>query len=96
VESSVEVKEAVGNAKRWLANVLQDEGVTNVGLEEVEFDEEHGLWLITLGFSRPWNSVRDAFATLSGEPVGRRAYRVLAVREPDGQIISMKRREAVE
>jgi hypothetical protein len=96
VEGSVEVKEAVGNAKQWLANVLQDEGVTNLGLEEVEFDEEHGLWLITLGFSRPWNSMRDAFTALSGEPVGRRAYRVLVVREPDGQVISMKRREAVE
>lgn len=95
----MEVREAVGNAKQWLANVLQDEGITNVGLEEVEFDEQHGVWLITLGFSRPWNTVstvRDAFATLSGEPLGRRAYRVLAVREPDGQVISMKRRETVE
>ena len=53
VESSVDVKTAVANAKQWLVNVMQEEGVANVGLEEVEFDEEHGLWLITLGFPRP-------------------------------------------
>ena len=90
----MDVKAAVGNAKQWLANVLQDEGVSNVGLEEVEFDREHGLWLITLGFSRPWNTARNAFTAISGEPA-RRAYRIIAVKEPNGEIVSMKlRREA--
>jgi len=92
----VDVKTAVGNAKQWLANVLQEEGVTNVGLEEVEFDEEHGLWLITLGFSRPWNSVKNAFTAISGEPAARRAYRVIAVKEADGEVVSMKRHETVD
>ena len=26
-----------------------------VGLEEVEFDDESDQWLITIGFSRPWD-----------------------------------------
>lgn len=89
----MDVKTAVGTAKQWLANVMQEEGVSNVGLEEVEFDREHGIWLITLGFSRPWNSVKNAFTAISGDPAPRRAYRVISVKEPTGEILSMKRRE---
>ena len=92
----MDVKTAVGNAKQWLASVLQEEGVSNVGLEEVEFDQEHDMWLITLGFSRPWNSVRNAFTAISGEPAPKRAYRIIAVKEPNGEIISMKRRREAD
>jgi len=92
----VDVKTAVGNAKQWLASVLQEEGVSNVGLEEVEFDQEHDMWLITLGFSRPWNSVRNAFTAISGEPAPKRAYRIIAVKEPNGEIVSMKRRREAD
>jgi hypothetical protein len=90
------VKTAVANAKQWLVNVMQEEEVANVGLEEVEFDDEHGLWLITLGFSRPWNSVKNAFTAISGDPAASRSYRVIAVRDPDGVVVSMKRRETVD
>ncbi len=96
VESPVDVKTAIANAKQWLVNVMQEEGVANVGLEEVEFDEEHGLWLITLGFSRPWNSVKNAFTAISGDPAASQSYRVFAVRDPDGVVVSMKRRERRE
>ena len=92
----MDVKTAVGNAKQWLASVLQEEGVSNVGLEEVEFDQEHDMWLITLGFSRPWNSVRNAFTAISGEPAPKRAYRIIAVKEPNGEIVSMKRRREAD
>lgn len=90
------VKEAVENAKRWLADALREEGVSNVGLEEVEFDQAHDIWLITLGFSRPWNTVKNAFTQISGEPAARRTYRVIAVKEPNGEIAWMKRRQEVD
>jgi hypothetical protein len=89
----MEVGAAVVNAKRWLSDVLRDEGISNVGLEEVEFDEQHHAWLITLGFSRPWNSVRNAYTAISGEPASRRAYRILTVNDQDGSVVSMKRRQ---
>jgi len=95
-ECIVDVKAAVDNAKRWLVDVLQNEGVSNVGLEEVEFDREHGIWLITLGFSRPWNTVRNVLTQISGEPAPRRAYRIIAVKEPNGEILSMKRRREAD
>jgi hypothetical protein len=96
VEIGMDVKTAVGNAKQWLADVLVDEGISNVGLEEVEFDEQHGVWLITLGFSRPWNTVKNAFTAISGETASGRAYRTIAVKEPSGEVVSMKRREEAD
>jgi hypothetical protein len=92
----MDVKTAVTSAKKWLVDVLGQEGITNVGLEEIEFDDRNGDWLITLGFSRPWNSVKNAFTAISGEPAARRSYRVLAVRDATGEVISMKRPERVE
>ena len=92
----MDVKAAVGTAKKWLGTVLNDEGIMNVGLEEVEFDENQGLWLITLGFSRPWNSVRNAFTALSGDPAAKRSYRVISVKDSNGEVVSMKRREVRE
>jgi hypothetical protein len=78
-EKSMNVKEAVKAAKRWILDVMDDEQPTNLGLEEVEFDEAQGIWKITLGFSRPWNSSRNALSALAGE-TKKRAYRTIIVR----------------
>ena len=92
----MDVRTAVAKAKEWLAEVMEEEGITNVGLEEVEFDRDHNVWQITLGFSRPWNSVRNAFTAISGEPVPRRSFRVITVKEPNGEVISMARRRETD
>lgn len=89
----MDVKEAVSIAKNWIVDVLGDEGISNLGLEEVDFDESKGEWHITLGFSRPWNSSRDALSVIGGGPAVKRAYRVVVVTEPNGVVISMKRRD---
>jgi hypothetical protein len=92
----MDVNLAVRTAKTWLSDVLKEENPINVGLEEVEFDESNHHWLITLGFSRPWNSTRTAATVLTGEPSQRRSYRVVTVDDSDGKVISMKRREVVD
>jgi hypothetical protein len=88
----MDVKQAVTIAKDWLYDVLKDEGITNVGLEEVDFDEDEGVWMITIGFSRPWNTTKNALTVISGEPATRRAYRVIKVAEPNGTVTSMTRK----
>ena len=50
-----DVKEAVQLAKRHLLQVFSGEKITDVGLEEVEFDNTKGDWKITMGFTRPWD-----------------------------------------
>jgi hypothetical protein len=93
VENTVDVKSAINIAKEWVRDVLKDEEPANVGLEEVEHDDQQGVWKITIGFSRPWNTARNPLTAITGEPIARRAYRIVTIKEPHGEVISMKRRE---
>ena len=91
------VKEAVARAKEYLADVFVDEQISNLGLEEVEFDYDDSVWLITLGFSRPWNvsggGALSAVASLGLS--GPRSYKVVCIADANGQLISIKNREPV-
>ena len=44
----MDVKEAVLTAKRYVADVFADEGIADIGLEEVEFDEASDVWMVTI------------------------------------------------
>ena len=79
------VKQAVAIAKEHIAELFGEEDILNLGLEEVELDDE-GFWRITIGFSRPWNW--SAGASLSGE--SSRSYKIVILRDHDGEIQSVK------
>ena len=58
----MDVKEAAKLAKDYVADLFRDEGISNVGLEEIEL---HGqTWEVTVGFSRPWDQGGLATVTL--------------------------------
>jgi hypothetical protein len=88
----MDVRQAVRVAKDYIVDLLGDEGITNLGLEEIEHDDRAGVWRVTLGFSRPWNTVRNAITVLGGDAATKRAYRVVSVKD-DGRVISVKRRD---
>lgn len=92
----MEAKEAVRLAKEYISELLKEEGMTNLGLEELEFIESENSWRVTLGFSRPWNTIRGPLSTITGENSARRAYRVLTVRASDGEVLSVKKREMAD
>jgi hypothetical protein len=92
----MDVKEAVKIAKDWVIDVMKDEQPTNLGLEEVEFDDKQGVWNITLGFSRPWNSNRNALSALTGEALQKRAYRTVVVTDSNGEVKGMHRKAGVD
>jgi hypothetical protein len=94
--TSLTVKEAVQRAKAFVEDVLEGEGPTNIGLEEVEYSPETGTWKVTIGFSRPWNSTRGALATITGEQMSKRAYRIVAINDNSGEPVSMTKRELLE
>jgi hypothetical protein len=50
------VTEAVAAAKKYIGELFAQEGISNLGLEEIEFDEHAGEWRVTVGFSRPWDA----------------------------------------
>ena len=82
------VKEAVKQAKAYVADLFADEGITNLGLKGVEHDDGAKTWKITLGFTRPLQSP-------FGERgfVGGRTYKTVRLRDTDGEVISVIPRE---
>jgi hypothetical protein len=87
------VKEAVDYAKRHILELFSEENLTNVGLEEVEYEDQSGDWIVTIGFSRPWDEPRNTLAALAAGSVPRRAYKVVRISDTSRKVVSVKNRE---
>lgn len=88
---AMDVKTAVDHAKNQVQMLFGDDGIKNVGLEEVVHDDSLGLWRVTIGFSRPWDEPRNALAALAGQNTYlRRAYKVVSIDENTQDIRSIK------
>jgi hypothetical protein len=92
-EEYVDVKQAVALAKQHILDVFADEKVSNLGLEEVEFDDQSKNWLVTLGFSRPWDEPRNAFAALAHDAYARRTYKVVRISDALSSVLAIKTHE---
>jgi len=84
----MDVKAVVDLAKRYVADLFSSEGLENVGLEEVDYDDVHETWHVTIGFSRPWD--RQVIVGLNTGT--RRAYKVVSI-DKEGKVLSVKNRE---
>ena len=87
----MDVKAAARTAKTYVADLFADEEIENVGLEEVEFDERRDRWIVTVGFSRPWDR-RNALTQALEEGRPGRSYKVLHIEDTDGRVLSLKDR----
>jgi hypothetical protein len=86
--TTMDAKTAVDLAKQHIADLFSKENVSNLGLEEVDYDEAREQWRINIGFSRPWDN--SAVGTMIGAL--RRTYKVVTL-DKDGKAISVKNRE---
>jgi hypothetical protein len=87
------VKDAVKTAINYVIELFSQEELTNVGLEEVIFDENEKCWQVTVGFSRPWDYHPDAvFKGLAPNALPSRQYKVVQVTE-SGEVKAVKIRE---
>ena len=88
-------KEAVRAAKDYVAKLFEDEGVVDVGLEELDYrDGDIGVWAITIGFRRVWKGpdpVGNPLAVLSGR-TRHRTYKIVRISD-DGEVLSLKHRQ---
>ena len=88
-------KEAVRAAKEHIADLFQDEGVMDVGLEELDYrDGDLGVWEITVGFRRVWKGpdpVGNPLAVLSGR-TSPRTYKIVRI-SSDGEVLGLKHRQ---
>jgi hypothetical protein len=98
---TMELKEAIATAKRHIEEMYEDERVSNVELEEIEHFHggEHGRWVVTVGFSRPWKSPRtraqEVLENIGAAPPERRSIKVLTMTE-DGTVASLRDRHTAE
>ena len=87
------VKEAVIRAKTYVSELFEEESPRNLGLEEVGLDRSTNEWIVTVGFSRPWDEPKGALAALANSPITRRVYKVVRISDSTGEIISVKNRD---
>ncbi len=88
------VKEAVKLAKQHILDLFADENITNLGLEEVEYDEAIQEWTVTIGFSRPWDEPRNTLASLAESNLPRRSYKIVRIYDQSEMVSCIKNREA--
>ncbi len=98
----MDVKEAVQTAKNYITELFTAETITNVGLEEVEFNDTSNNWEVTIGFSRPWNyeKFRNPIAEALANPLTERntnrpavrSYKLVCINDDSGQVLSLKDR----
>ena len=89
----MDVKEAVDLTKQHIVDLFATEGVTNLGLEEVEYDDALDQWRITVGFSRPWDQPGPLAAVAGWPNAGmRRTYKIVIVGK-DGKVVAVRNRE---
>ena len=86
----MDVKEAVQAARTHISDLFDGEGITNVGLEEVEFDMGGEAWNITIGFSRVWERQGELGARLGLKAA--RSYKVVRIDNESGAIRSVRDR----
>lgn len=90
----MDVKEAVERAKVHIQDLFSSEGIYNVGLEEVEFDDMSKRWSVTIGFSRPWDEPANTLASIARHmSYPNRSYKIVQIDDMSGQVQSVKNRE---
>ena len=90
---SMDAKEAIARAKAYVMEVFSGEGISNLGLEEIFFDDASNSWDVTVGFSRPWDIVgNNAITSLVGNTSSRRSYKTLRISNDGGAILFLKNR----
>ena len=84
----MEAKEAVAAAKTYFRDLSPDDPTPT--LEEIWFEDQGGLWCVTLGVGRPSHHGGIGIGAPSGQSL---AYKVVRIRDKDGKPISIKNRE---
>ena len=86
----MDVKQAVKAARKYVVSLYDEEEITDIGLEEVEFDYCSEHWRVTIGFSRPWDKAKSVPIRIA-DVQRPRSYKVVCIGD-DGEIVSLKDR----
>ena len=97
-ETKLDVKHAIALAKAFVRDTFGEDGIVNIGLEEINYDETEDVFQITVGFTRKWDQPSDTngmYALLGSmsatPPKISRTYKRVFVRQ-DGRISRVENR----
>ena len=91
----LDMKEAIRRAKHEISEIFADEGISDLGLEEVRYDDDSGVWKVTLGFARPWRNPKGPFSGIAAA-LSQRDFKVVTLDGTDGHLVSIEERRLLE
>jgi hypothetical protein len=92
-----DVKSVVQKAISHVGELFAHENITNLGLEEVDYDSENKIWIITVGFSRPWDFQNAGLASLMNRNASpNRSYKIIRINDTSGEVLSVKNHPSAE
>lgn len=87
----MQVQQAIDVAKRYVGDLFAGEGVFNIGLEEVRFDDARDVWEVTIGFSRQWDAQgRSALVRAMSGDQPARTFKTVEIADQDGKVLGLK------
>lgn len=86
--TSLNPKQAAAIAKAYVGDLFSDEGVFDVQLEEVDFDNGKGDWLVTISFRRSGAEELSPLAKAL-ENVRPRSFKVVRIADRTGDVASV-------
>jgi hypothetical protein len=89
----MEAKDVVKVAVQYVSDIFAHEKPTNIGLEEITFDEENNIWNVTIGFSRPWDYESPNILTGLQPKTPNRQYKVVRIDDNNGKVKEITMRE---
>ena len=93
----MDVKQAIAKARSFITEIFSEEKISELRLEEVEFDKQEDVWLITFGLLRP--SLRTRLGQIDeimGTAPLKRTYKVVRVPGDENDLPSVKIRELAD
>ena len=86
----MEARDAIKAAKDYVGELFGPEGAVNIGLEELQFDDRHALWLVTIGFTRKWDGPQGLSRwAREGEPFPR-TFKTVEIQDAEGKILGVR------
>lgn len=94
---TIDMKTAILLAKRHLQELTEGEGIQNVGLEEIGYDDKTENWEVLLGYNRPLDTYKEIASGTTANAFGavptvtrtHRTFKYIKL-DKDGNLIGFK------
>lgn len=98
IVKTLSVKEVVSKAIGHVQELFAHENISHLGLEEIDYDSDNRVWIVTVGFSRPWDFPKAGnLALLVNQDVQpHRSFKIIRISDTDGEVLSVKNYPSAE